>query len=304
MSILTIDIGGTFIKYAYMNPDASIIERGKTDTPRGGNTESVQSGRTALLDILESLFRARSDVEGIAISLPGIIDSDNGYIVMGGALRYNDDFYLRHELYARCPVPITMENDTNCAGLAEAANGSLKDVNDGFFITIGTMIGGAYIKDRRLHRGHHFAAGEVSYINTLRDSAPTEESIWGNRCSAVGLCHRYARMKGIAPETVSGIDVFDAVEAGDPAAIGCLAAFARELAMQIFNLQTILDPERFAIGGGISARPELIAEIRRQLDILYDSCPYRIPRADVVTSKFQNDANLIGALQCYLRRNL
>lgn len=317
MSILVIDIGGSYIKYAYMTPEAEILDRGVKETPKdidfapsssdftsgsgsAGAPGSVQAGRSALLGILSSLYRERSDIEGIAISLPGIIDAENGYIVMGGALRYNDDFYLRHELYALCPVPITMENDANCAGLAEAARGSLKDVNDGFFITIGTMIGGAYIKDKKLHHGHHFAAGEISYINTLRDAPPTAESVWGNRCSALGLCYRYALRKGLAPESVSGIDVFNAVEAGDADAVSCLGTFARELAMQIFNLQTILDPERFAIGGGISARPELIEAIRKELDILYDSCPYRIPRAEVVTSKFQNDANLVGALQVFL----
>ncbi len=72
------------------------------------------------------------------------------------------------------------------------------------------------------------------------------------------------------------------------------------IAVQIFNLQTILDSERIAIGGGISAQPVLIEYIRRHLNQLYSDCPYRIPRAEIVTCKFQNDANLYGAMQCYL----
>lgn len=91
MKILTIDIGGTFIKYACML---------------------------------------------------GIIDSDNGCCAMGGALEYNTDFYLRHSLYERCPVKIHMENDAKCAAMAEAAAGSLRDVEDGFVLIFGTMIGG------------------------------------------------------------------------------------------------------------------------------------------------------------------
>ena len=292
MSILTIDIGGSLIKYAFMEPDNTILERGTMPTP--------MSGRKDLRDALSALFRLKNDVVGIAISLPGIIDAENGYIVMGGALRYNDDFYLRHELYAHCRVPMIIENDANCAGLAEATLGSLKDIKEGYVIVLGTMIGGAYIKDRKVQRGHHFAAGEISYINTLRDEVPTEESIWGNRCGTAGLCARYAIKKGLPVNSVDGYVFFDALSSGDPAAAECLTKFARELAMQIFNLQTILDPERFAIGGGISARAELIDAVRKQLDILYDACPYRIPRAEVVTSKFQNDANLVGALQTFL----
>ena len=54
------------------------------------------------------------------------------------------------------------------------------------------------------------------------------------------------------------------------------------------------------IGGGISAQPVLIEYIRKHLNQLYLDCPYMIPRAEIVTCKFQNDANLYGALQCYL----
>ena len=166
------------------------------------------SGRKDLLDALSALFRLKNDVVGIAISLPGIIDAENGYIVMGGALRYNDDFYLRHELYAHCRVPMIIENDANCAGLAEATLGSLKDIKEGYVIVLGTMIGGAYIKDRKVQRGHHFAAGEISYINTLRDEVPTEESIWGNRCGTAGLCARYAIKKGLPVNSVDGYVFF------------------------------------------------------------------------------------------------
>ena len=66
--------------------------------------------------------------------MPGIIDTKNDYCAMGGALRYNDDFYLRHALYELCPVKISIENDAKCAALAEAAAGALKDVNDGFVL--------------------------------------------------------------------------------------------------------------------------------------------------------------------------
>ena len=73
------------------------------------------------------------EVSGITISMPGIIDTKNGYCVMRGALRYNDDFYLRHSLYKRCHVKICIENDAKCAAMAEAAVGSLQDVEDGLY---------------------------------------------------------------------------------------------------------------------------------------------------------------------------
>lgn len=292
MKVLVIDIGGTFIKYAYMKEDMSILLKGKVKTP----TE----GREQLIETIVKLYEDMSEVSGISISMPGIIDSDNGYCVMGGALRYNDDFYLRHSLYQRCPVKIHMENDAKCAAMAEAAAGSLKDVSDGFALIFGTMIGGAFIKDHKLHKGRHFSAGEVSYIDTVRDGKPYSDQVWGNRCGTPYLCRMYAEKKKMDPKEVDGIRVFDAVAKQDEDAIHCLQRYTREIAVQIFNLQTVLDPERFAIGGGISAQPVFIEYIKNNLKALYAECVFHVPQAEVVSCKYQNDANLIGALQCFL----
>lgn len=289
MKILAVDIGGTYIKYACMREDREILSRGKIKTPG--------EGREALVEAIGRIYDEMPDVEGIAISMPGIIDSENGYCVMGGALRYNDDFYLRHSLHQRCPVKIYMENDAKCAAMAEAAAGSLKDVRDGFVLIFGTMIGGGFIKDGKLHRGRHFSAGEVSYIAARGVDMP---GVWGNRCGTPALCRMYAKKKGLPFQEVDGIRVFEAVNAGDPEALDCLQRFTKEIAEQIFNIQTILDPERFAIGGGISAQPLFIEYIKNNLKELYLKCPYHVPHAEVVSCKFQNDANLIGALSCFL----
>ena len=291
MNILTIDIGGTFIKYAVMREDMEILSRGKLPTPA--------SGRDALIGALAGLYE-QTQPDGIAISMPGIIDAENGYVVMGGALRYNDDFYLRHALYEKCRTKIHIENDAKCAAMAEAAAGSLKDVPDGFVLIFGTMIGGAFIHDHRLFRGRHFSAGEVSYITTIRNGYPDMEVVFGNRCGVPRLCRKYAQRKRLDPEKVDGVRLFADVEAGDEVAIDCLNEFAHEVAVQIFNIQTILDPGRFAIGGGISAQPILIETIRAHLKKLYAVCRYDIPQAEVVACKFQNDANLYGALASFL----
>ena len=292
MQILVVDIGGTFIKYACMTENMDILGRGKVRTP--------QNSREELIETIGKIYDDMPQVEGIAISLPGIIDSEKGYCAMGGALRYNNEFYLRESLYQRCPVKIYMENDAKCAAMAEAAVGSLQDVEDGFVLIFGTMTGGAFIQAHRLHRGKHFSAGEVSYIGTLREGMPTFNNVWGNRCGTSGLCRLYAQKKNLNPETVDGMLVFDGVNRQETQALEALEEFTKEIAVQIFNIQTILDPERFAIGGGISAQPVFLEYIQKNLEELYTQCPYDVPHAEVVACKFQNDANLVGALQCFL----
>ncbi len=292
MKVLAVDIGGTFMKYACMEEDMRILAKGKMPTPK--------KGREQLIEAIGQIYDKMPDVSGIAISITGIIDSKNGYCFTGGALRFNDDFHLRDRLYERCPVNIHMENDAKCAAVAEAAVGSLKDVADGFVLIFGTMIGGGYIKDHKLHRGKHFSAGEVSYVVTDKDAAADYDTVWGNRCGVPRLCRMFAEKKGLKAEEVDGVRVFDAVNSQDADAEECLQKFTKEIAVQIFNLQTVLDPQRFAVGGGISAQPVFLEYIKNHLQAMYEDCPYYVPRAEVVACKFQNDANLIGALQCFL----
>ena len=295
MKVLTVDIDGTYIRYACMDEYMNIAQRGKIFTP--------QEGREVLIEAVARLFEAVGDAEGIAISMPGIIDSEKGYCAMGGALRYNDDFYFRDALYERCNTKIHIENNAKCAAMAEATVGSLMDDEDGFVLIFSTMIGGGYIKDHTLHRGTHFSAGEVSYITSDRDGTPNFEGVFGNRCGTPRLCKMYADAKSLPANEVDGVVVFNAVNSGDETAKACLDKFAKEIAVQIFNLQTVLDPQRFAIGGGISAQPAFIEAIKENLKGLYAQCPYYVPQAEIVTCKFQNDANLIGAVQCFLAQD-
>ena len=75
------------------------------------------------------------------------------------------------------------------------------------------------------------------------------------------------------------------------------------LAGMIRNLQLIFDPERFAIGGGISQQPRLMESLRRNLaQVERLTARHGMPRAEVVTCKYYNDANLIGAYAYYVQR--
>lgn len=295
MKVLAIDIGGTFIKYAVMDETCKMYEKGKIPTPLTGREELVEA-----LGSLFDDFGAKDGLEGIAISMPGIIDSRNGYVSMGGALAYNNDFYLRNALHNRCPdSKIVINNDAKCAAQAEASIGALKDVKEGIVIIFGTMIGGAIVLNHRVHQGVHFSAGEVSYIISDSAADPSCETVWGNRCGTPELCRLYAQKKNLNSSEVDGIRVFGAVQAGDEDAVAVLTEFTKNIAVQIFNLQTVLDPERFAIGGGISEQPIFIEYIKRHLERMYAVSPYFVPHAEVVSCKFGNDANLLGALQCY-----
>ncbi len=289
MSILAVDIGGTFVKYAYMTAEGEIISKSKFRTPK--------SSRSELIESIGKLYDGGENIEGIGISMPGVIDSERGYCYSGGALEYNQNCYFAKELMERCPVPVKLENDAKCAVIAEAELGSLKDVRSGFVLIFGTGIGGGFVIDGKLVKGSHFAAGEVSYIVTERDTFPGKGRLFANIFGVPELCRRYAEKKGLDAETVEGEQVFEAVNSGDADAKEVLTQIAKGISIQIFNIQAVLDPEKFAIGGGVSAQPAFIEAIRKELDLIYEQNSISIHKPEVVCCKFQNDANLYGAMR-------
>ena len=286
MKILSVDVGGTYTKFAVMNETAKFFLQGKIDTPKKNHEEFLQ--------MIVELFQ-KNEVEGIALSLPGIIDSKRGLCITSGTLGYNDGKFIVAELEKLCGVKVSLENDANCAALAEAKIGSLADVEDGFVMVFGTMIGGAFIKNHEIHRGKNFLSGEVSFMLNS-----TDKKFFWQDCSVYALLKNYSEIKNLS-EKVSGEKFFIAVEGGELDAVNCLKNFTKKIARQLFNIQMILDPEKFAIGGGISERKIFIDSIRESLEEVYSECSVKFPHVEVVPCKFRNDANLIGALFDWLK---
>ena len=112
-----------------MNENSEFISHGKIPTSMSNREEFIN----AIVEIFESMPKA----EGIAISLPGIIDSEKGYCITSGALTYNSNFAIVEAIQERLPVKVSIENDAKCAAIAEMTLGNLKDVNDGFVMVFG-----------------------------------------------------------------------------------------------------------------------------------------------------------------------
>ena len=288
MKILAVDVGGTFIKYAVMDEGANFFQRGKIPTP----LDNRQNFFNAIKNIYEKFL-----VEGIAISMPGVIDSARGICVKSAALSFNDNCNIVHELGEICKCHVTIENDATCAALAESKFGALADVDDGFVIVFGTMIGGAFIKNHKVHKGANNSSGEISFLR-----AGHNQKIFSDVCSVPALLKGYAKIKNLSTENVTGENFFQAVSENEVDALNCLEKFTRRIAEKIFNIQLIIDVKKFAIGGGISAQKIFIESIRDNLKKVYAESPIEFNCVEVVECKFLNDANLIGALANYLQK--
>ena len=292
---LVIDIGGSSIKYALMSNNAELIEKGKVPTP----LDNIEN----FIETIGKIYDLYSDkIEGIAISMPGRLDTKRGYAFSGGSLEYNREKEIVKLLKERCNTEIRIENDGKCAALAEVWKGSLSDCNDAIVIVLGTGVGGGVIKDRKIHKGKNFFAGEFSFIMTNAKDSEDMDNLWAIKNGSVALTKSFAERKGLNAEDVDGFTVFEHINSGDEDALKVLDEFTNNLAIQIINLQAVFDPEKIAIGGGISAQPILLDYIRKNLDKHYKKYDYMIefPKVEIVKCAYCNDSNLIGALYNFL----
>lgn len=288
MKKLVFDVGGTMVKYALMDMDAKIYRRGK-----------IQTNDTSFEEFMESLYsiyvKVKDQVDGIAFSLPGRIDSEKGFIYSPGALAFNYNCNFVEKAKHYFPVPITIENDGKCAALAELWLGKLCDIRDGIVIVLGTGIGGGIILNHELHKGTDFFAGELSYMMADFKKSDFKHS-FAFQAGVRSLITKVSKQKGIPFEELNGEKVFEMILSQDEIACNCFDEMIDTLAGGIFTISALFNPQKVLIGGGISRQPIVLQEIQRKLQKIYDSLPFEIPRCNVDTCKFFNESNLIGAL--------
>lgn len=258
---------------------------------------SGEASGKSILNGMKEIAARYPNVRGIAVSAPGFVDPDTGYLSNGGAITAFHGFQLKEYIEAFSGIPASVENDVNCAALAEKWKGNAMHDRDFLCMTIGTGIGGALFLNGELYRGHSNRAGEFGYMITNGTSVNTpHESTLSRMSSICSLRTHYAKMTGKAFENVSGLDVFAAYEAGDPAAAGLVRHFLLNIATGLYNLIYCLNPKKILIGGAVSNRTALIRELWEQLHYL------GLTEADVEldTCLYKNHAGMIGALYHHL----
>ncbi|MGX6978039.1 ROK family protein [Vagococcus elongatus] len=293
---VSIDIGGTEIKYASIKTSGDIITLAKTKTP------STLSDLQKLLKKIIEKFK--SGLKGIVVSCPGKIDSE-GTVHFGGSLPYLHNVPLKKYLTDTFHVPSAVINDGKSAALAEFWLGNLKNVANGVAIVLGTGIGGGIIINGQLFQGSHFQAGEFSLIMSKKNEPQTFEFM-GNEGSAVQFIRVASKILDLN-DLNNGPLVFEKLKQGENDKLNLLFEnYCLIIAQLICNLQVVLDFERVVIGGGISAQKILIEEINHQYINLRQNNTFfsrMIPDIDILPCKFQNNANLVGALYHLLQEN-
>lgn len=296
---LVFDIGGSSVKHAIITEKGEFIEKGSYKSERHNFDIFINK-------MFEVSRKAKEEhnISGVAVSAPGSVDSEEGTIGGSSALPCIHGPNFKKIFKEELGLTLEIENDANSAALGEVWLGGAKDNNDVAFVVCGTGIGGAIIKDRKIHKGTHMHGGEFGYM--ILESIKTEEGVefktWSDIGSTGGLLRTVAKRKGLSSEELDGKKIFELAEQGDEICKEEINNFYFNVAKGLFNIQYIYDPEKILIGGAISSREDFIDKINENMDLLMKTMTHAKVRPVIEKCQYGNDANLLGALFHYLQR--
>jgi glucokinase len=249
-----VDVGGTKVA-------AATLEEGEPGQSHVVPTDT--SSTDALVDQLVTAIEAvrTSDTDAVGIGVPSVIDAESGQA------RYSVNVPLkgvplRDLLTERLGLPVYVENDANCAALAEAFRGEELVTRDLVMYTIGTGVGGGIVIGGRLFRGATGGAGEMGHqiigmdlsgaVPDPREKFPQPGSL--EALARGGELDRLARDIGLD----GGKAAVKAAQEGNEEAIAAVRHIGERVGIGIANAINIFDPEEVVIGGGVSAAGDLL----------------------------------------------
>ncbi|WHX26265.1 ROK family protein [Virgibacillus halodenitrificans] len=293
-NVLTFDLGGTYIKYGVVNHDGAILTKDNIKTP-----EQLDELLVIIGDCQKNYSQYK--LEGIAISAPGAV-SDHGVIYGSSAIPFIHGPNIKTLIESKTGLAVSIENDANCAALAEVWKGSAVGKNDIAVVVIGTGIGGALIKNGFIHKGTHLHGGEFGYMILDSDNLGKGMSTFSEVASTYSIIKRVAYEKNIDPTLLTGENVFLQAEKGDEICQQAIEEFYRMLAIGLYNIQYMYDPELILIGGGISFRKELISKLKEELRSITGKIEVATLMPAIDRCYFSANANMVGAVYDFLQK--
>ena len=298
--LLAFDIGGTFIKYALVDEAYQVSDSSKVPTPA-----TIEEFWEALERVICS-FQNR--MTGIAISCPGEINSRLGFVFKGGLIPYLRNIPLASRLNKAFRVPVTVLNDGDAAGLAEARIGNLQDCGCGATFVLGTGVGlaltsnGSLISTWNLKDYLRWPSLGEKQVTPGQKQYQTEilkhgiSSLVQNSGSAVNFVAKASQLLELPEE--DGIKVFEVLDVGHHEELQDLfVSYCREIAILIYNLQSLVRLEKVTIGGGISSQSLLLEEINHQYkSLMEESGEQRFSLVEIQSARYHNSSNLLGAV--------
>ena len=292
---ISIDIGGTAMKYGIIDEKGNISEKHEC------KTEAWKGGPSILEKVLHIVaeYKEKMEVTGVCISTAGMVDVEKGEIFYAAPLIPNyAGTRFKKEIEDRFQLPCEVENDVNCAGLAEATAGAAKDSKVTLCLTIGTGIGGCIVIDGSVFHGFSGSACEVGYMHMADSDFQTlgATSILSKKVTDAKSADNHIKQEW------DGKRIFQEAKNGDDICIQAIDEMVDVLGKGIANICYVINPQTIVLGGGIMAQEEYLKpRILKALEKYLVSSIYE--KTELKMAYFQNDAGMLGAYYHFCNRH-
>jgi glucokinase len=266
-----IDLGGTKIQTAIVDPGGKVLGKARRPTPTEGRPPDVAEAMVqALREAAGDAGVETVDLQGVGVGSPGDADGKTG--VVSGARNLPDwagSFPLGETLSKALGTEVRIGNDVQVAVEGEYRLGAGRPFDSLLGVWWGTGVGGGIVLDGKpwLGRG---AAGEIGHVVVKRGGAKCP-------CGRKGCMEAYAGRAAMEAEARrqheegAKTDLFKlmrkhertrltsgiwerALDHGDHMATKLIERAIEALGTGIASAVNLLDPEAVILGGGLGDR--------------------------------------------------
>lgn len=260
-----IDLGGTKIEIAVLDPVGDELLRRRVPTPQGDYAATVETIAT----LVEGAERDLGESMTVGLGTPGSASPASGLIRNANSTCLNGHS-LREDVAARLAREIRIANDANCFTISEATDGAGAGAETVFGVILGTGVGGGIAVRGRLLVGANAIAGEWGHTPL---PLPQDVDLPYPRCycgrpgcveaylSGPAMAAGHTRLTG---RKLLPAEIVAAAAQGDADCEATLLRYEGRLARALAAVINVLDPDVIVLGGGVS-----------RLERLYRNVPQR-----------------------------
>jgi glucokinase len=312
---LGVDIGGTKVAVGLVNSRGQIRHAARAPMiARGSAKQGFRAVQSAIDGVMVLARAAR--VQAIGVCAPGWADSERGVLLGATNLPCWRNFPLARRIEKHYGLATRLTNDASAAALAEAKWGAGAGHESIFYVSLGTGIGTAMVREGEIYHGRAGGGCEGGHM-TVNFSGP----LCG--CGKRGCIEMYAsgtaisrrartllrrgrnrrsqvlKMAGGKNSNVTAEIVSKAARRGDKLALQVLQEASDHLAVWLGNIIDLLEPEVIILGGGIArVMASFRARMRRRLRTwAINPQAHRVP---ILTARYGSQSALAGAAALWL----
>jgi predicted NBD/HSP70 family sugar kinase len=286
--VLGVDIGSTQVSFIARALSGKILDQGSLS--REGTTVLAGDLAGDLVLKARGLKVLKSPPVAVALALNQVVPrrlrrADQQVPL---ALDIAERFIAASDLSAT--IPFLVENNVNCAAVAEHQDGLMRGHDDAAYMQIGVGVGLGFFADGALIRGGQGASGELAQIPISWDAEiPSPVDAIEKRFGSSGLMQRaHAIFAHAAHRPSSPEELFAMADRGDPEARSLMLEHGVALGRIAAAAATILDPSVIVLGGGLT-RSQAFSQI------IIEEFRARNRDTDIEISQKGSEATLLGA---------